>query len=145
MNLTPELKFIQEKLVLAAHPWLSLEDALNIEIKNPHCLKIAKMLKRYFNQYWEPQEELFEWNRYDYTKWKIIWLPPSLPRVLNGLGDNYMYVPCWCIYSILAYALDKDQLCDRKLLNDDWSDATLFDQSEEIITAIAREMWYKSE
>jgi len=59
----------------------------------------------------------------------IIWLPPTLSRVLTAIGDNYAYMH-WSIQFMTDYRVNK-YLCTRELLNEGWGDATLFDQSEE--------------
>lgn len=90
------------------------------------------------------------WNMVMDENWKIksvdeeiIWLPPTLSRVLTAINKqrrNYYYHPKWYIYveqdldeytnskfGIISTAME---LCEWRLLNEDWSDATLFDQSE---------------
>lgn len=58
----------------------------------------------------------------------------SLARVLTALGDEYCMLHYWSIWNKTnAYR----KVCDWKLLNSDWTDATLFDQSEETQKAIA--------
>ena len=89
--------------------------------------------------------------RYDWEKWeeevftkdetfRIIWLPPTLARVLYVLWSRYIYHHVYR-YIYKEYDLDtytdwKDAIilkareyCERKLLNDDWTSATLRDQS----------------
>ena len=52
----------------------------------------------------------------------------SLARVLTALGVEYS----WCMWRICrCHGYGEDPVCNRKLLKDDWSDATLFDQSQE--------------
>lgn len=72
--------------------------------------------------------------------------PISLSRVLTALGESKSYSN-W-------YILDRGRdwfcsyfkkVCKRKLLNEDWTDATLFDQSQETITAIWVLLWWKDE
>lgn len=73
----------------------------------------------------------------------------SLQRVLTAINKkrrNYYHHPKGYIYKeqdldeytnskfgIISTAME---LCERRLLNEDWSDATLFDQSEETQDAI---------
>jgi len=163
MKLTPELKFIQEKLVLAAHPWLSLDEARKLELKADWCI-----VKANINRTWHI-DDMSNWEIWtmidgeyillndlhiayiDWWNWlrdssitEVVWLPPTLSRVLN-YDDDWFY-RSWFIYCYDSNMTNqRDKICKWKLLNDDWSDATLFDQSDETITAIAREMWYKSE
>lgn len=59
----------------------------------------------------------------------------SLSRVLSALGDEYP-----CSYQVDMWYIDildeKLSKIPRKLLTEDWSDATLDDQSPETIKAI---------
>lgn len=139
MKLKPELYYIQHRLVLAAHPWLSWVDALRIESKIDWCIKLYNNR----TQRREPWEEC-----------EIVWLPPTLARVLNGLGQNnfvevkynkggFIDVKYWDI-QCLIFLNFSDNWIEWKLLNDDWSEMTLFEQSNETISAIARELWYNS-
>jgi len=68
----------------------------------------------------------------------IIWLPPTLSRVLTALGENYIYSYNKKIALVEMYIdsewedpIGESEICDRKLLNDDWTDSTLRDQSQE--------------
>ena len=129
--------FCQEKLILASHPWLSLEWARDREKKIEWCLVTV------LHAIWVPQEG-YTWVEktvtYNEEKYwdkahKIIWLPPTLPRVLNSLGMGYHYSK-WVIVSSNNILIDGLPV-RRKLLNEDWTDATLRDQSEETQNAIA--------
>lgn len=193
MQLTEEMKFIQNILVEKAHPWLSLEEAKQSELIKwclyemwweIHTMKSSQhsiitpekvscvWLTKFMDEINPVTHKKFEfWDKFyseiTYRHWyywnkklprlvNIFWLPPTLSRVLNGLGDKYYYHPYYkYIYrecdidtiikwknSIISTA---SEVCERYLLNEDWSDKTLFEQPEHIITAIAREMWYKSE
>lgn len=162
MKITKEIQFIQNRCIEKAHPWLSLEEALVYELKK-WCVITSNEEWDYYNQLWEIL--CHDYNQYYYCliKWDIItisttymsifWLPPCLARVLNGLNDgwlnpSYWYLQ-WCIYEIEErdnwneniYKLWKP-VCIWESINPDWSPATLFDQSEETISAIANEMWY---
>lgn len=70
----------------------------------------------------------------------------SLARVLTALGDNY-----WEIHQkknkiriyITLWEQDIREYFDRWLLNSDWTDATLFDQSKETQNTIALLLGWK--
>ena len=66
----------------------------------------------------------------------LIWHPVSLPRVLSALGDEHYYDH----WEILCWETEKRweafDVCPRKLLKEDWSDAYLQDQSDETIQAL---------
>jgi len=64
-----------------------------------------------------------------------IWHPISLERVLSELGIDYFYNR-WCIYYIETYIDYAEEICERKLLTDSWSDAFLDDQSDDTIRVI---------
>ena len=169
MKITPEISFIQDRLILAAHPWLSLEEAKKAELWYWCAVNTS---------FWwfDIIFSVTEWYEWDPTKWcfiltphewdfsyqithpsafnDIFWLPPCLARVLNGLSSDwflYLYFN-WRIYiryeDNIDWAwnlLDKwydSQVCERIIINPDWSPATLFDQSPETISAIAKEMWF---
>ncbi len=148
MNITPEISYIQNAILLAVHNTQSITYARKKESKMKDCMYITKKLKRYFNEYWIPEEEIIIWENWMYAKWKAIGLPPCLSRVLFVLGSNYGY---WLtgIVEIDDYDNDIgtqynlwDTICERKLLNEDWQSATLFDQSEETISKIALLLGY---
>lgn len=77
--------------------------------------------------------------------------PISLSRVLTALGDEYhrgkikdhYWERIWIIHTSQYWAV----ICSarRKLLNEDKSEASLFDQSQDTITAIWVLLWYKDE
>lgn len=82
-------------------------------------------------------------DRVEYKKniWelKIIWHKVILSRVLSALGEFYDYRRGYI--SFVEYIIDvdwkrenwEDNICERKLLNEDLSDAMLDDQSDETI------------
>lgn len=116
MNLTPLQQFIQDKILLSIYPWCSIEEA---------------RLKEF--------------------EYSPSWFPISLSRVLTALWECFYYD--WNIYieefdtPLLSNAsfLTKKRICDRKLLNEDWTDCNLFQQSQDTITAIGVLLWYKDE
>lgn len=84
----------------------------------------------------------------------IIWLPPTLPRVLQALGDLYWrwHRIIWLENKIVEIHRERimeqrnfEDLCNRKLLNSDNTDATLFDQDQSTQDAIALLLWWKDE
>ena len=150
MKITPEIQFIQDKCILAAHPWLSLEEAKNEEENDLSCLLISDSFYHREVTTWISCQmkmkyiQILSKRDYFYIHRNnviigVFWLPPCLARVLNGLWQNYFY-RSWRLW----YRIDRDShhYCNWKLLNPDWSPATLFDQSDETINAIAKEMWY---
>jgi len=165
MNLTPIQLYCQEKLILASHPWLSLEETKKKEFRfYPWCKAVRR--KNWYTtvlctvistRYDMMSAYIHPYNRRDYSPIKIsvkdieqiIWLPPTLPRVLNALGSRYKYAVGW-IYHILTRDEDiswrsnvSNIICNRKLLNSDWTDATLRDQSEDTQRSIALLLWWK--
>lgn len=81
---------------------------------------------------------------YDGDIWKnyiraVVWHPISLARVLSALGDTYFFDKR--IFQKIErdddwYVINTGYICNRKLLNDDWRDVILEDQSDETIKAI---------
>ena len=155
MKLSPMQLFCQEKLILASHPWLSFNDAEIEERCTKWCLYSCEweVLEYLFtkvpNEYEcfpvfynkrKDKTEHWDWD-YDYP---IIWLPPTLARVLNALGSEF-YCRNWIRHAekISNNYENRTYICQRKLLNEDWTDATLFDQSEETQLAIALLLWWK--
>lgn len=196
MIFTPELKFIQEKIITAAYPNIILGEAKQSYIcytKNDVYLMAwifwfdpGQVIER-MSEYWDIWVQLYpsslslHWDIWvtsgvyraspendiyyisstsidDLVNYQKIVkkyrdlrkLLPSLSRVLKWLGEyDYIYRD-WSIYELrpsCSYEDDDryrmDIICNRKLLRDDWSDATLFDQSSDIITEIAHEMMSK--
>lgn len=162
MNLTPMQLFSQEKILLALYPWLSIEEAREKEIRLIWCI--------YFNnKYWERcklNRYLQHHNYYNWTpinqqrilpvlSWEaemrkrvinIIGLPPTLPRVLEALGDYRHIYYNWIIRKTSNLGIARwttDWITQRKLLNDDKTDATLFDQSIETQNRIWELLWRK--
>lgn len=150
MNLSPMQLFCQNEIVKSAHPWLSLEEAKEVELKAKWCL-VTVLFRVVLSRV--SHVVMYDEEKYRDKKHDIIGLPPSLARVLNALGEyNYCYYE-WKIID------NEDAWCDcqrckyccwiwrihRKLLNEDWTDATLRDQSEETQESIALLLWWKDE
>lgn len=68
--------------------------------------------------------------------------PISLPRLLTALEKNISISLNYYAWVIISW---KGERINRKLLNEDKSDASLFDQSPETITAIWVLLWWKDE
>lgn len=78
----------------------------------------------------KPMTLQLNWDTYEIdSNWVIHPMQQlSLSRVLTALGSDYL----WCWYWIeVRFWYELDFVCERKLLKNDWSDATLFDQSQE--------------
>lgn len=167
MNLTPQQLFVQDSLILASHPWLSFEEAKKREISKFWCiLQNIFLWKTTIIWYWIQKpwyvknfDVLTEFDWFDtFTEWdvgnkNIIWLPPTLPRVLNLL-ENAIVEKGWrwrsvlyrdeTIYDFTSWDItDEAKICERKLLNEDWTPCNLRQQSEETQTAIALLLWWK--
>lgn len=74
-------------------------------------------------------------------KEEIIWHPVSLARVLNALGEEHCYWSEWIykfdqVISAFVPEWAMIEVCNRNLLNKDWSDCMLQDQEEETIEAL---------
>ncbi len=116
MTLTPQDLLIQEKILLAVHK-CTIEEAKEKERSINWCII------GYDEKCWETYS---------------IWLPPTLDRVLYALGNDYFQY----MWMIFCFENDDDweykqQVCMRKLLNDDGTGATLRDQSQETKDKIA--------
>jgi hypothetical protein len=148
--MTPKQIQLQEAIVLACHPWLSIVECLKIESQFG-CLVIDKWIVD--SCWWVIKNDI--WHKFMYklnhfTRWDMypsrlywepIWLPPTLPRVLtaleqvykegNWLRIEYSSWTIWCneYCEYGTYQCNK-RVFDRKLLKDSWEDATLFDQSQ---------------
>lgn len=143
-NMTDKQLKIQEAIMIAIH-W-DLEKARKIEL----LLKWSKCFLNTYNEYatfiwWRKMItdcdkqliRVFDPDLYNYT---IIWLPPTLSRVLTTLGDdfescfivNHKDYKNWQWINIFS----EDHAIHWKLLNEDWSDSTLFDQSEKTQDAV---------
>lgn len=74
--------------------------------------------------------------------WEDSFVPISLARVLSTLWHRYFYYDKMIFYR--EYDEDweySNNICLRKLLNEDWSDATLRDQTEETQEKVAESLW----
>lgn len=77
-----------------------------------------------------------------------IWLPPTLSRVLTALWEDYwynnhksmIYETSEIIQDLESnnFDISINKICKRKLLKDDKTEATLFDQDEETQKTIAK-------
>lgn len=158
------LHFIQDKILLAVHPWCTLNIAKKKDLKfwclvkwggvylckwqqmPNEVLQIEQDHESHYNWYQPfPVPRVTTDNYRDQPEY-IIWLPPTLSRVLTALWENRIYSR-WNICYIWRDWLTTyfTKICKRKLLNEDGTDATLFDQSEETQKAIAILFWRKDE
>lgn len=146
MKLTKQQLFVQEKLILASHPWLSLEEAKEKELWYGCILSTNEQYKREpvgtIKKIWwlnKPQECK------DMSQYDIIWLPPTLARVLNALGG-------WWSLQYEHYPEQKHMIAQtatrtyitRKLLNEDWTSCDLWEQSQETQESIALLLWWEN-
>ena len=74
-------------------------------------------------------------------KWFTEWYIISLPRVLAALWHPYYYFDDEIKKYYDSWIQDRI-ICERKLINEDKTGATLFDQSDETIEAIGKLLWY---
>lgn len=161
MNLTNEQLKIQEEILLRLHPGKSLEEAKEIESNVFWSLWYDSVYRRdvdykwekdaYWNSkitakyvltwrwiytyLWELKRNLNGWHRRPWIHIKnIIWLPPTLQRVLKALGFDFTYM-LWDIVQITSMKWAtinwRRTVCKWNLLKEDCSDATLRDQSIE--------------
>lgn len=158
--------FVQEKILLAIHKWCTIEEARKKELPLFWCMVIdilhhffweltpEMMIKIYWSEEcveddgytflhyrWNPTVSAWLDNLLDVERFNIIWLPPTLPRILHTLGDMYLYRDDNIYYINLQFHTD-DFICKRKLLNEDWTDCDFFDQSEETKQKIWELLWY---
>lgn len=144
MELTQLDKDLQEIIIQKIH-WVWLEEAKQKELIN-WCLLTNwysdDTLYMFTYMEWHAGKEFAIFHRapedpqqiyWNQKKYEIIWLPPSLDRVLYCLwsvsAKNYLtsYEMSWRCKITTEY----DEEFERKLLNDDWTSATLRDQSIE--------------
>lgn len=149
MQLTQLDRDIQDRIIQKIH-WVWLEEAKIKELIN-WCLLTNwhsdDTLYMFTYMEWHAWKEFAIFHRAPedpqeiyWSKYEIIWLPPTLDRVLYVLWSRYIYHHVYR-YIYKEYDLDtytdwKDAIilktreyCERKLLNDDWTSATLRDQS----------------
>lgn len=141
MNFTPQQLKIQEAMLLRLYPGKSLEQVRRIEY-DLWCYYLYQWYVTFFNSssvhiIWDEFTLNHEnWKQPDIT---IIWLPPTLPRLLDSLWFDYTYM-LWDIVQITSMKWHtingRRTLCKRKLRNEDSTDANLRDQSIETQDAI---------
>lgn len=137
------LQFIQEKILLSIYPWCSIEEAKKKESKIPWCKVIIKPhhyevevigFDRDTLEYIDDERDRFK----EHHIIEILGLPPTLSRVLYCFGiEFYFWNGIRHAEKISNNYENRTYICDRKLLNSEWTDATLFDQSEETQKVIA--------
>lgn len=161
MNLSPMQLFCQNEIVKRAHPWCTLNIAKKKDFKFWCLVKWGIYLCKWrwmlnvVLQTEQDHEPLSNWyqpfpvprvtedNYRDQPEY-IIWLPPSLARVLNALGSEfYFWNWLWHAEKISNNYENRKYICDRNLLNKDWSDATLRDQEESTQNTIVVLLWWK--
>lgn len=122
----------QEQILLRINPWLTIHEAKQKDIQY-WCTVIAKKWCPYDKE-WNSARlpDLLFWDHnIDPDHFFVVWLAPTLSRVLKSLWHRYLYYG----KTIFEKKRDEDgryeeQVCLRKLLNDDGTDATLRDQSQ---------------
>lgn len=157
MKLTQQQLFVQEKILLAVH-WETIEEARAKEAKLRWCEietrdNKVRNVSRYDEETWVYRD--WNWDWFDSGDFwigqlsgreAVIWLPPTLPRVLTTLWVDYGWKE-WYLHAIVMYNVpinwEKAQFIQipRQLLNSDWTDATLRQQTEETQEAIAKLLW----
>lgn len=114
MTITPMMQYIQDRILEAVH-WCTLEEAREREYKCVWWLIIN--VKKKIKWRWVKSDRIVTVN------------PPTLIRTLTALGDYYWLFD-WRIIG------QTKEICVRKLLNEDKSEASLFDQTPETQLAI---------
>lgn len=148
MTLTPIMLYCQLEILERLYPDLSLDEARN---KESSYVIIEWWYYKYSdhqNDYYYVYDSVFGWfsRSFDIDPEKtIIGLPPTLPRVLTALGGGYIawdwHISIW--EWDVCWNSRVNNICDRQLLNEDKTDATLFDQKESTILSVAKLLWYK--
>jgi len=144
MKLTPQQIEMQEAILLKIYEWCTLEDAIKKEYESIwqkfNWLYICSRTRNAWN-YWTMSQDDFTEASYD-DELLFDNISFSLQKILTTLNfswynPSYWYLQWW-IYEINERTNDNettfkiwDYVCDRKLLNDNWTDATLRDQSKE--------------
>ena len=122
MQLTKQQLEMQEAILLAVHKWCTLEYAYSIECDhNDDWYRVVWHVKCW--------RDTIEEREYCSSNGHNI-RPSTLSRVLTALGDEFIY---WH-NKIRVRSIDEFSFmvfCDRKLLNEDWSDCNLLQQSQE--------------
>ena len=149
MTITPMMQYIQDRILEAVH-WCTLEEAREKEkvfwsyVYDEENWLMCILMK--LTEYTDVRLKNWDWWTIKDDTVSFTGLPPTLPRVLTALGENRIYSR-WNICYIWRDWLTTyfTKICKRKLLNEDWTDATLFDQSQDTITAIWNLLWRKDE
>lgn len=108
---------LQEKILKRLYWNMSIEEVRIEEDKQPRCI-------------WE------------YNNWNpiCVWLPPTLARVLSALGDDYFYKSTYIVQASNFWddwdTIWYSYITHRKLLNEDKTEMSLFDQDEYVKQAI---------
>ncbi len=148
MNLTPKQIATQEAMLLRLYPGKSLQEAkkqepilwLIVSVVEPHWPVYGTIVHyeetKYFTEYtivWSDKEIEKVMNR-NMNNYNIIWLPPTLPRVLDALRSHsirrcdYLWEKYDCVYIRRSMHWVIWENIERKLRNDDGTDAILRDQ-----------------
>lgn len=171
MTITPMLQFIQDRILEAVH-WCFLEEAREKELWKFWCfvkyywdsfrwdeVSNYQVIKKMdddilFKNIWLSDDINNPSYRVTYHNFKeteiesyeIIWLPPTLSRVLTALWPEfYCWNWIWHAEKISNNYENRKYVCQRELINKDWTDATLFDQTPETQLAIGVLLWWKDE
>lgn len=139
MILTPHQLELQEAILKRLYPWVSMEEAKKKESKHNDTLIILdnNLVRIWDTISFECKEN--EWLPVMYmvkldkvyllpTK-NIIGLPPTLPRILTALGDDYYYNMYELKRRVPLFWIDTD--IPRILLNEDMTDKNLWEQEQE--------------
>lgn len=147
-------QFIQDKILLSVYPWCTLEEAREKELQFWCIVDVDFCLREWFriglwviiHTWVEDRIMLYNWPTVIFKPremYDIIWLPPTLMRVLWALWPADYYVRKG---KLLRYAgKDSIFICDWKEFNEDKTDCNFFQQSPESQKAIALLLWWKDE
>lgn len=135
---------MQEAILLAVHPWCTIEQAREKELVEWCMVDVKWWLweKEWISKVIEYEREQCKivWCKTRLTTWihfSIIGLPPTLERTLVALGDVFwkwhriirLENKIVCIHrERLMQNRNFEDLCDRKLINSDWTPCDLFQQ-----------------
>lgn len=140
MNLTNKDIEVQNAIICAVHNTDDIEEARKNERKMKWCIVL------FGNMIWEIYAEweiITDWEIWlisenQLNKLDIIWLPPTLDRVLVALNNAWRWI-CykdWDLYTTDGWWREREYIGERKLLNPDWTPCNLREQSEETKNAL---------
>lgn len=145
MQISDNCLKMQNAIICAVHKTDDIEEARRKELQFGCLVLFDGSMRNYTsrskNYFWLQSLDNSIFSDMLITECTIIWLPPTLDRVLVALWDKYAYFSFYStIVEVIEYDTNRRQSSwcsiSRKLLNEDGTPCNLFDQDQSVQDAL---------